>query len=125
MKILGKMAGPVYLTKAKSPRVSESCAGCTLATCRSRSTFRTISPRSLSLRARILRAVLEDALVQAYRENRISGDQLMRALGIETRYELDGFLKARQVWTEYSLPELEADRATMERILSEKSRKRV
>jgi hypothetical protein len=68
---------------------------------------------------------LEDALVQAYRENRISGHQLMTALGIETRYELDGFLKARQVWIEYSLEELEADRATMERILSEKSKKRV
>jgi hypothetical protein len=71
------------------------------------------------------RAVLEDALVQAYRENRISGHQLQQALGIETRYELDGFLKARQVWIEYSLEELEADRATMERILSEKSKKRV
>jgi hypothetical protein len=71
------------------------------------------------------RAVLEDALVQAYRENRISGHQLMTALGIETRYELDGFLKARQVWIEYSLEELERDRATMERILSEKSKKRV
>ena len=71
------------------------------------------------------RAVLEGALVQAYRENRISGHQLMTALGIETRYELDGFLKARQVWIEYSLEELERDRATMERILSEKSKKRV
>jgi hypothetical protein len=70
------------------------------------------------------RAVLEDALVQAYRENRISGHQLMTALGIETRYELDGFLKARHVWIEYPLEELEADRATMERILSEKSKKR-
>jgi hypothetical protein len=71
------------------------------------------------------RAVLEDALVQAYRENRISGHQLMTALGIETRYELDGFLKARQVWIEYSLAQLEADRATMERVLAEKSKKRV
>ena len=51
------------------------------------------------------RAVLEDALVQAYRENRISGHQLMTALGIETRYELDGFLKARQVWIEYLMAE--------------------
>jgi Uncharacterised protein family (UPF0175) len=70
------------------------------------------------------RAVLEDALVQAYRENRISGYQLMTALGIETRYELDGFLKARQVWIEYPLEELRADRAAMERTLSEDSEKR-
>ncbi|HUD21323.1 MAG TPA: UPF0175 family protein [Acidobacteriaceae bacterium] len=71
------------------------------------------------------RAILEDALVQAYRESRISGSQLMETLGIPTRYELDGFLKARQVWIEYSTDELNADRATMERVLSEKSQKRV
>jgi predicted nucleic acid-binding protein len=35
-------------------------------------------------------AVMEDALVQAYREERISARQLMEALGIPTRYELDG-----------------------------------
>lgn len=71
------------------------------------------------------RAVLENALVQAFRENRISAHQLQQALGIETRYEFDGFLKARQVWIDYTLDELNADRTTMERVLSEKSRKRV
>lgn len=58
------------------------------------------------------RAVLEDALVQAYREDRISGHQLMEVLGIPTRYELDGFLKARQVWIEYTPEDLEAERMT-------------
>jgi hypothetical protein len=48
------------------------------------------------------RAILEDALVQGYREGKISGTQLMEALGMETRYELDGFLKAHQVWIESS-----------------------
>ncbi len=71
------------------------------------------------------RALLEDALVQAYRENRVTGRELMEALGIATRYELDGFLKARQVWIEYTLEELDRDRETMERILAEKSKKRV
>jgi hypothetical protein len=56
------------------------------------------------------RAVMEDALVQAYREDRISGRQLMEALGIPTRYDLDGFLKARQVWIEYTAEELEQER---------------
>ncbi len=56
------------------------------------------------------RTVIEDALVQAYREDRISGHQLMTALGIPTRYELDGFLKARQVWIEYTPEELEQER---------------
>jgi len=56
------------------------------------------------------RAVMEDALVQAYREERISGRQLMEALGIPTRYDLDGFLKARQVWINYTPEELEQER---------------
>ncbi len=70
------------------------------------------------------RALLEDALVQAYRENRVSGRELMEALGIATRYELDGFLKARQVWIEYSLEELERDRQAMERVLAGSREKR-
>ena len=69
------------------------------------------------------RVVLEDALVQAYRENRISGPQLMEALGIETRDELDGFLKARQVWVEYSIDDLNKEREAMERILAEEIKK--
>jgi hypothetical protein len=56
------------------------------------------------------RAVMEDALVQAYREGRISGRQLMEALCIPTRYELDDFLKTRQVWIEYTPEELERER---------------
>jgi hypothetical protein len=56
------------------------------------------------------RAILEDALVQGYRESKISGTQLMDALGIATRYELDGFLKERQVWIEYTAEQMEADR---------------
>ncbi len=60
------------------------------------------------------RTVMEDALVQAYREERISGHQLMTALGIPTRYELDGFLKARQVWIEYTPEEMAADQRFQE-----------
>lgn len=46
----------------------------------------------------------------AYREDHISGHQLMEVLGIPTRYELDGFLKSRQVWIEYTPEELEQER---------------
>jgi hypothetical protein len=69
------------------------------------------------------RAVLEDALVQAYRENRISGHQLQQALGIETRYELDGFLKARQVWIEYTPEQMAADQKFQNEFLAERARK--
>jgi hypothetical protein len=67
------------------------------------------------------RTVLEDALVQAYRENRISGRQLMDALGIETRYELDGFLKARNVFIEYTPEQMAADQAFQEEFIAKRS----
>jgi hypothetical protein len=56
------------------------------------------------------RIILEDALVQAYREDKISVSQLMEILGIESRYEFDGFLKAHQVWIEYTPQQMETDR---------------
>jgi hypothetical protein len=69
------------------------------------------------------RAVLEDALVQAYREDRISGHQLMTALGIETRYELDGFLKARNVWIEYTTEQMAADQKFQDQFIASRTRK--
>jgi hypothetical protein len=67
------------------------------------------------------RAVLEGALVQAYREQRISGPQLMHALGIETRYQLDGFLKARQVWIEYTPEQMAADQKFQDEFVADRN----
>jgi len=71
------------------------------------------------------RAVLEDALVQAYREGRISAHQLMEALGIATRYELDGFLKARQVWIEYTPEQMTSDQRFQDHFVADHARKTV
>jgi predicted HTH domain antitoxin len=49
------------------------------------------------------RRALEDMAVEAYRAHRLSGSQLRRLLGISSRYDLDGFLKKRGVWLEYTL----------------------
>ena len=49
------------------------------------------------------RQALEDMATEAYRRHRITGIQLRRLLGISSRDELDGFLKEREVWLEYSL----------------------
>jgi hypothetical protein len=68
------------------------------------------------------RALLEDALVQAYRENRVSGRELMEALGIATRYELDGFLKARQVWIEYTPEQMAADQKFQDEFVASRVR---
>ena len=57
------------------------------------------------------RSVLEALALEAYRERKLSTDQLRRLLGFESRYELDGFLKAHEVWLEYGPDDLERDRA--------------
>jgi len=45
-----------------------------------------------------------------YREHNLSTNQLRRLLGFETRHELDGFLKAREIWLEYGIEDLERNR---------------
>jgi len=56
------------------------------------------------------RSIFEAVVLEAYRERKLSTAQLRRLLGFETGYELDGFLKARQVWLQYSLEDLKRDR---------------
>ncbi len=56
------------------------------------------------------RAALEAIAVEAYRQHRLSGYQLRTMLGIGSRYELDGFLKERQVY-DYTLEDFENDLA--------------
>jgi predicted HTH domain antitoxin len=58
------------------------------------------------------RSVFEALALEAYRERKLSTAQLRRLLGFESRYELDGFLKAREVWPEYGAEDLERDRDT-------------
>jgi predicted HTH domain antitoxin len=55
------------------------------------------------------RAVFEAAAVEAYRERRITTAQLRRILGFEDRYALDGFLKERQVWLDYTVEDFERE----------------
>ncbi len=56
------------------------------------------------------RSALESIALEAYREHKLSTAQLRRLLGFESRYELDGFLKQREVWLEYTWQDLERDR---------------
>jgi predicted HTH domain antitoxin len=59
------------------------------------------------------RAVLENVAVEAFRAQRLTEHQLAQLLGMD-RYQLDGFLKDRGVWLDYTIddlhPELEAQR---------------
>ena len=60
------------------------------------------------------RAALEAIALEAYRQRRITGYQLRRLLGIETRYELDGFLKEHEVY-DYTVENLEHDLAAVQK----------
>jgi predicted HTH domain antitoxin len=46
--------------------------------------------------------------VEAFRAHRLTEHQLATLLGMG-RYELDGFLKQREVWLEYSMDDLLQD----------------
>jgi hypothetical protein len=67
-----------------------------------------------------VRATLEALAIEGYRSGALTAYQTRRLLGFETRYELDGFLKAHNVWEHaYSLDDLEHDRQTMQRLEAE------
>jgi hypothetical protein len=66
------------------------------------------------------RATLEAVAIEGYRSGALTAYQIRRLLGFETRYELDGFLKAHNVWEQaYDLADLEQDRQTLQQLESE------
>jgi len=64
---------------------------------------------SLSAGGDLSRWVLEGFAIEEYKSERISKAQLRRLLGFETRYELDGFLKARQVRSNVTIQDVHCD----------------
>ena len=64
----------------------------------------------------ISRRVLEVLALEEYKSGRLTEAELRQALGFETRYELDGFLKQHQVWLDYSEEDLARERAALERL---------
>lgn len=61
------------------------------------------------------RTALEDMAVEAYRAHRLTEHQLATLLGMD-RYTLDGFLKEREVWLEYSMDDLRRELDLGERL---------
>lgn len=66
------------------------------------------------------RAALESVALEGYRSGALTAAQVRRLLGLETRYELDGFFKRHDVY-DYTLDDLEKDREVLRR-LSESGR---
>jgi len=66
------------------------------------------------------RATLEAVAIEGYRCGALTAYQVRRLLGFETRYALDGFLKAHNVGERaYDLADLEQDRQTLQLLESE------
>ena len=60
------------------------------------------------------REALEALVLEKYRVGKVTTEELRRTLGFETRYELDGFLKAHGVFMDYTLADLERERRTLD-----------
>lgn len=52
-------------------------------------------------------AVLESVALEQYRERKLTTAEVHRLLDFQTRYELDGFPKQREVWLDYTWHDLE------------------
>lgn len=60
------------------------------------------------------RRALEAFLAEEYKQDRINERELRQALGIATSYDLDGFLKAHDIWIEYTRADAEREQQSLE-----------
>jgi hypothetical protein len=64
----------------------------------------------------LARRALEAFALEEYRAGRLTRPELRRLLGLPTRYDLDGFLKARGIFEDYTLADLERERESLDRL---------
>ncbi len=64
----------------------------------------------------VARRALEAFGVAEYQAGRLTEAELRRMLGFATRYELDGFLKARGVFLDYTLQDLRREREILDHL---------
>ena len=62
-------------------------------------------------------AALAALLIEGYRTGKLSTGDIAEVLGFETRHQAQHWLAERNVSINYSLAELDADRATLDRML--------
>ncbi|MEO7029938.1 MAG: UPF0175 family protein [Acidobacteriaceae bacterium] len=61
------------------------------------------------------RKLLEDAVAQSYREKKLTTEQVRRALGFPSRFQVDPFLLKYEIY-DYTVEMLEKDLKTLERL---------
>jgi len=59
---------------------------------------------------------LEALLAEEYRLGHLNKPDLRRLLGFETSYEIDGFLKAHNVYEDYIMEDFERERAALKEL---------
>ena len=64
----------------------------------------------------LARRALEAFALEEYKSGRLTEDGLRRLLGFGTRYQLDGFLKAHNVWVEYTLEDFRREVDSLDRL---------
>jgi len=62
------------------------------------------------------RRALEALALEAFKLERLTKPELRRLLGFATRMELDGFLKAHDVFEPYTLADFDRERQALERL---------
>jgi hypothetical protein len=62
------------------------------------------------------RLALEGLALEEYKNERITKAELRRLLGFGTRYRLDGFLKAHNVFEKYTMADFEQEREDLRRL---------
>jgi hypothetical protein len=66
--------------------------------------------------ADLSRRALEAFVLEEYKSGHVTQAELRRLLGFGTRYQLDGFLKAHDVWIDYTLEDAKREREDLERL---------
>lgn len=62
------------------------------------------------------RRALEALIAEEYRQGRLTKPDLRHTLGFTTSDQIDTFLKAHEVWIDYTLDDLERERAGLKRL---------
>jgi hypothetical protein len=66
--------------------------------------------------AELPRRALEALVLEAYRAGRLSSPELGDMLGLESRYEVDGFLKEHGVYEDYTMADLQRERESLKQL---------
>lgn len=62
------------------------------------------------------RTALEALAAEEYKRGHLTKPDLRRLLGLETSDQIDGFLKAHDVWIDYGVEDLEREREGLRRL---------